>query len=289
MESIQLIKTRIKSIDATRQITRSMRLVSTSKVQKARARLLANRPFMEETQRLAGIAGQCMDGLQHPFLEGREVRCSAVVVIGGDRGLCGGYNINVARHALSLIESLGKVKLITVGSKGREFFQRRLKKEAVLLTSFTAMSAVPSFADAVEIAELLLGLYGNGEADEIYICYTQFETMLLQTPKTIRLLPLDLRKREKASDLMRFEPSGEEFLTQVVSFYVKSVLYGVLLESAVCEQSARITSMDGAAKAADEMIAQLTLQYNQARQGAITQEITEIVRGADAVAQKGKG
>jgi len=289
LESIQLIKNRIKSIEGTRQITRSMRLVSTAKVQKARSRMLANRPFMEEVQRLADIAGQCMDGLPHPFLEGREVRCSAVVVIGGDRGLCGGYNINVARHALSLIESLGKVQLIAVGAKSREFFRRRLKAEATLLTSFTAMSEIPSFADVVELADLLLGLYKNGEVDEIHICYTQFETMLLQTPKTIRLLPLDLHKGEKANEITRFEPAGEEFLTQAVSFYVTSALYGALLESAACEQSARITSMDGAAKAADEMIAHLTLRYNQARQGAITQELTEIVSGANAVAQKREG
>ena len=288
MQSIQLLKTRIGSIASTRQITQSMRLVSTAKVQRCRARMSAAAPFLEENRRLIAAALQNLEGEQHPYATPRqEVKTTAVVVVNGDRGLCGGYNINVIRKAYQLIKELpGEVRLVTVGSKARDYCRRR--KRPAIAASFTGVSETPMFDDGAEIARLLLDWYDAGEVDEILVVSTQFVSMLSQHVRVQRLLPLDLPEGEPWPGTVRCEPTGPALLSRTVPFYAASFLYGVLLEAATCEQSARITSMDSAVKNSDEMMESLQLLYNQARQGAITQEITEIVTGAGAVRREGE-
>jgi len=281
MESMQLIKNRIHGIGGTRQITQSMRLVSTAKVQKARARMSANRPFWEELRQLAMDAARGLRFTRHPYLTERPAKCSAVVMISGDRGLCGGYNINVGRETSALLERVGESQIVTVGTKSRDYCNRRHRDKVA--HSVTGISETPFFDDIREIASLLLGWYDSGEVDRIYVVYTQFKTMLSQTPKAELLLPIAVDESKPKAVAVRCEPEDESFLQRVVPFYVTSFLYGAILESSACEQSARIASMDSAAKNADEMIRSLTLRYNQARQGAITQEIIEIVGGANAV------
>lgn len=285
MESLELIKNRIQSIASTRQITRSMRLVSTAKVQKARTQMEENRPFLRETERLVRIAAENASDARHPYLKRREEKRAAVIVISGDRGLCGGYNINANRHAAALIKSLGNdVKIITVGVKARDFFRRRYNKH--LAHSFTGVADNPFYDEISGIAAIAQGWYDGGEVDQIYVVYTKFKSMLEQVPAEKRLLPFDMDAipaEDGAKKLVRCEPDGDIFLTRAVSFYLAASLFGLVLESSCCEQSARVTSMDSAVKNADEMIDTLTLQYNQARQGTITQEIIEIVSGADAV------
>ena len=281
MESIQLIKTRIKSISSTRQITQSMRLVSTSKVQKARARMLANSTFLEEGRRLVRIAQSSLDYNSHPFLRHRPVTQSAIIIISSDRGLCGGYSTNVGREAMLLMDELGPARVITVGAKARDYCRRR--RELSIAHSFTGVSENPFFEDAREIADMALEWYASGEVDQVYMVHTEFKSMLLQIPKRVKLLPLEPLPADFPRGRVQCEPDADSFLEKVVPFYLYTILYGAMLEASACEQSARITSMDSAVKNADEMIESLTLRFNQARQGIITQELIEIVSGAGAV------
>jgi F-type H+-transporting ATPase subunit gamma len=286
MESRQTIKNRIKSIEGTRQITRSMRLVSMAKMQRAREHMKGNLPFLDESRRLAAIAKKCLNGERHPYINGRPVRNTMMVVISGDRGLCGGYNAGVIRTALRHLESLDHpAKVITIGSKVSDAFRRRQAVRPI--HSFKGLTDSPIYAEVAEIAEIVRGLFDEGEVDEVMLCFTHFTSMLLQNPQIIRLLPIE--EDELSGVAESYEPGGIQMLGSIVSFYLASRLYGAILESSVSEQSARILSMDGAVRTAGEMIMDLTLRYNQARQSVITQELTEIVSGADAISMEGSG
>lgn len=278
MESIQSIKNRIQSISSTRQITQSMRLVSSSKVQKTRTRMQANLPFFEQARMLVEVAAGDVTDNSNIYLADRDTLPAAVIAISADRGLCGGYNANAMRFAAVHIKKLENTRIITVGAKARDFFRRR--RNVTIAHSFHGISENPYFEDAGEITALALDWYKKGEIGRIDVVYTRFQSMLVQEPVVLRLLPLERRAGLKPVTL---EPAGPDFLAGAVPFYLAASIYGALLESAVCEQSARVTSMDTATKNSNEMIDALTLRYNQARQGAITQEITEIVGGANAV------
>lgn len=284
MESIMMIKNRMNSIASTRQITQSMRLVSTAKVQRCRTRMLQNRPFLEESTRLLQTFTSQYNEENHPFLTPREVKTSGVVIICGDRGLCGGYNINAARAAFALIKTLKRAKVLTIGAKARDYCRRR--KDLELAGSYRGFSETPTFDHAREIANVLLEWYESEKIDEIYVVYTEYLSMLSQEPKVERILPIAQEEAPAGAAYVACEPGRKAFLKRVVPFYLASYLYGAMLESAACEQSARITSMDSAVKTSDEMMESLALRYNQARQGAITQEIIEIVGGAAAVIQE---
>ena len=283
MESRQAIKNRIKSIEGTQQITKSMRLVAMSKMQKAKERMNENLVFLDESCKLVHLAKRCMEGEEHPYIDGRLPQNTLVVIISGDRGLCGGYNAGIIRYALHYIEGLGRpIKVVTIGSKVSDAFKRRQSYRPI--HAFKGISDSPMYSEAAEIAEIVRAQFDSGEVDEVLLCYTRFVSMLSQEPEVARLLPLDENVGAAAeSDMLTFEPGGASMLENVVSFYLTSRIFGAILESAVSEQSARILSMDGAARTAGDMIGKLTLRYNQVRQGAITQELTEIVAGADAV------
>ena len=278
MESIQEIKSRIASIQSTRQITQSMRLVSTSKVQKARTKMEDNSGFLAEIANIVKIAQLSIDSPSHRYIA-EAGNSAAIIVISGDRGLCGGYNVNIAKTARTVIDSYENVRLVTIGSKSRDFFRRRGNIKPTL--SYTGMSENPLFADASDIANTVLEWYKNGEVSTIELVSTKFYSMLRQEPECRRVLPL----QPPNDDIIRHscEPGGDAYLEQAVPFYFAGILQSAMLEAATCEQSARITSMDTAVRNADDMITSLTLRYNQARQSAITQEITEIVGGAAAV------
>lgn len=280
MESIQDIRTRLKSIASTQQITQSMRLVSQAKVQRARQKMDQNRPFFEQISRTMNDLGCNSVGSKHPYLLEREKNRSLIIVISSDRGLCGGYNINICKEAIALAKRLGEVEFITIGSKVREYCRRRKKS---IHKSYQSISENPFYADAKEIADLALELYNSGQIDQLYLVYTQYVSMLTLTPKSVRLLPLTVPEQTEKPALMRYEPGEENFLGSVTPMYLSAYIFGALLESAACEQASRITSMDAAVKNSTEMIDSLTLQYNRVRQGAITQELTEIVGGANAL------
>ena len=278
MDSLIFIKNRINSIHSTRQITQSMRTVSTVKVQRARERMLQGRPCLEQARRLVQAAGAALPYGEHPLLAPREGSRAAALVVSGDRGLCGGYNLNVCKALSALAKSHKELKIITVGSKAADYCAQRFRGEVA--RNYTGISENPFYEDAEAIAAALMDWYKTGEADQVYVIYTQFKTMLSQRTTTAKLLPLEIEPAEGAKT--RFEIPPKEIFAHAVPFYVTAFIYGAILESAACEHSARIATMDSAVKNAGEMIDALTLLYHQARQGEITREIIEIVSGADA-------
>jgi F-type H+-transporting ATPase subunit gamma len=277
MDFLLLIKNRIDSIVSTRQITQSMRTVATVKVRRAREKLLANRPFLEQARRLVQAAGAALPYGEHPLLSKRGGKRAAVVAISGDRGLCGGYNVNAGKALSALAKGMDDVRLVTVGAKIGEYCAGPFRGKVA--HSYTGISENPFYGDAEAIASIVMDWYKSGEVDQVYVVYTQFNTMLSQKTRAAKLLPLEI---EPAQIKTRFEIPPHEIFTHAVPFYVTAFIYGAILESAVCEQSARIATMDAAVRNAGGMIDALTLLYHQARQGEITREIIEIVSGADA-------
>lgn len=286
MASMRDIKRRIKSVNNTKQITNAMYLVASSKLNKAKARLDSTRPFFEETRKVITNIVSGSKDINHPYLNQREVKSTAVIVITGDRGLCGGYNANVNKIATTAIKDKEKDKVITVGTKSRDFLKRR----ANIVSSFTEISENPSYEDALQIGRMALDMFTKGEVDEVYLACTKFISTLVSEPRLIKLFPLDVdslkddkdgkEEKKSAKAVTIYEPSEEEVLEYVIPKYVNTVIYGALVESAVCELGARMTAMDSATENAEEMIDSLNLVYNRARQSAITQEITEIVAGS---------
>ena len=283
MASMRDIKRRIKSVNSTQQITNAMYLVASSKLNKAKARLEDTRPFFNETRKVIANIVNGSGNISHPYLDKREVKSTGVIVVTGDRGLCGGYNTNINKKAMSAIKNKETDKVIAIGSKSRDYFKSR----ANLVQSFTNISEHPTYEDALQVGRLALDMFTSGEVDEVYLAYTEFISTLASEPKLIKLFPLDVNdfKTEEKTEttvgaLTIYEPSEEAVLEYVIPKYVNTVIFGAMVESAVCELGARMTAMDSATENAEEMIDYLNLVYNRARQSAITQEITEIVSGS---------
>lgn len=288
MASMRDIKRRIKSVNSTKQITKAMNLVASSKLTKAKNRFSDTKPFFDRTRNVIAEIVKGSKGVTHPFLTEREVNKTAVILLSGDRGLCGGYNSNVCKLAGSIISQKENASVITVGNKAREYFRHR---NVDSLGSFNGMSEKPSYEDALTVAAKALDLYQSGEVDEVYLVYTRYITTISSEAAAIKLLPLDINdfKAEETAEqsknltLTIYEPSEEAVLDYVIPKYVNTVVYGAMVESAVCELGARMTAMDSATENASEMIDKLNLLYNRVRQGAITQELTEIVSGSNAL------
>ncbi len=290
MANVRDLSRRIKSVNSTKQITKAMNLVAASKLTRAKTRQSSTRPFFTETERVIASIVKNSKGVKHPFLEQREEKKVAIIIITSDRGLCGGYNANISKAVLNFVNEKGKenVKLVVVGNKGRDFFKRR---EVEILESVTGISEAPTYVDASKIGSYVFNLFEGGEVDSVYIGYTEFISTIQHEVALSKLLPVDTSTMEneevegkgKALGLMRYEPSEEEVLNYVVPKYINTMIYGALVESAACEQGARMTSMDNATENATAMIDNLTIVKNRARQSAITQEITEIVGGAAAL------
>ena len=275
--SSKAIKTRIKSMESTRQITKAMEMVAASKLRRTQSQVLASRPYFET---LYDTVNQIVDAEQDfssVYLTQRPVKKTVWIVIAGDRGLAGGYNSNVLKLAWSEME--GKdAAVLPIGKKAADFFRSR---HCPILTEQYAEAEDVSVGDCFSIAKLLCKAFRSGEYDQVHIAYTNFVSVLSQTPATLQLLPL-LRQGDGGShdgDIL-YEPDSNTVFDAIIPEYVGGSLYGALCESRAAEQAARRTAMDSATKNADEMIESLSLQYNRARQAAITQEITEIVAGS---------
>ena len=275
--STKEIKNRIRSMESTKQITRAMEMVATSKLRHAQTQVSASRPYFEillDTIRDIVCTGS---GEDSPYLAKRPVKRTAFVVFAGDRGLAGGYNSNLFKMAYSAMEGKEAV-VLPVGKKAVEFFRTR---NVPMLTEQTYHAAEVSVGDCFSIAKQLCKAYVRGEFDEIVVVYTKFVSVLSQVPQMLRLLPLEKDAAEQPKSEMIYEPSCEAVLEAIIPEYLGGVLYGTLCESRAAEQAARRTAMNAATQNAEEMIADLSLKFNQARQAAITQEITEIVAGSD--------
>ena len=276
--STKEIKNRIRSMESTKQITKAMEMVAASKLRHAQARVQNSRPSFEILYSTITDIVNSNSDFSSPYLTKREVKKSMYVVIAGDRGLAGGYNSNILK--LVTAEMAGKsVTVLPIGKKAVDYFRSH---GVPALTETYAEAADVSIGDCFSIAKQLAKAYRSGEYDEIYIGYTNFVSVLSQTPATLRMLPLIQKSHaaEAASSDILYEPDSTEVFEQIVPEYLGGILYGALCESRAAEQAARRTAMDSATQNADEMIADLSLKFNQARQAAITQEITEIVAGS---------
>lgn len=274
--STKEIKNRIRSMESTKQITRAMEMVATSKLRQAQVQVSASRPYFEillDTIRDIVSSGS---GGESPYLTQRPVKRTAFVVIAGDRGLAGGYNSNLLKTAMDAMADKDAV-VLPVGKKMVDFFRAR---QVPTLTGEGTNAADVSVGDCFSMAKQLCKAYLRGEIDEIVVVYTKFVSVLSQVPEILRLLPLAEDATETSKVEMLYEPSCEEVLQAIVPEYLGGVLYGALCESRAAEQAARRTAMNAATQNAEEMIADLSLKFNQARQAAITQEITEIVAGS---------
>ena len=275
--STKEIKTRIRSMESTRQITKAMEMVASSKLRKAQTQALNARPYFETFYDVIWDIAGCDGGFSSPYLVQRPVNKIAVILIAGDRGLAGGYNSNVLKLINSQMEEAETV-VLPVGRKGADY----CKAHGIeTLTEIESQAEDVSVGDCFSAAKQLCKRYSQGEFDRVYVVYTQFQSVLSQVPKCLQLLPLQQEESKEVVSKREivYEPDSAAVFETVVPEYVGGVLYGALCESRASEQAARRTAMDAATQNAEEMIADLSLQFNRARQAAITQEITEIIAG----------
>lgn len=278
--SMKDIKLRIKSVESTMQITKAMELVASSKLRRAKERAESTRPYFTTLhQTLEDIALTNTD-LSSPFVREGDVGKACYVVIAGDRGLAGGYNNNLFKAVWERMEGQD-VCVLPIGKKAVEYCARRGVES--LCDDYASVEDI-SLGDCFSIARLLCERFRQGAFDTLCVGYTRFVSMLTQQPDVVKLLPIhhEQEKREKARSLIEYEPTAATVYNAIVPEYVGGLLWGAVAESLASELGARRTAMDAASKNAGEMIEDLSLKYNRARQGAITQEITEIVAGAEA-------
>ena len=279
--STKEIKNRIRSMESTRQITKAMEMVASSKLRRAQAQISASRPYFQILSDTVSDILENNRDFSSPYLNERPVNKVMYIVIAGDRGLAGGYNSNI----LKMVEAELKGKeavVLPIGKKAVDFFRSR---KIPAFTEMYSEAASVGIGDCFSIAKNLSKAFLNGEFDEVHITYTNFVSVLSQVPAEKKLLPLKREAGQESENAPRrsdtiYEPGPEEVFAAIVPEYLGGILYGALCESRAAEQAARRTAMDSATSNADEMIADLSLKFNRARQAAITQEITEIVAGS---------
>ena len=283
---IKEIKTRINSVNSTKQVTKAMELVASSKMRKAKDRALASRPYFDTMYNTVRDIATNTRGVRNVFLKQREVKNRCYIVVAGDRGLAGGYNSNIMKLTLRHMNGK-KEKLMTIGKKSTEFFAKRGYD---ILRSTESVEEC-DYDETLAFAQEAMDLYKKGEVDEVYMVYTEFISPLTQEPKLLKVLPLAFEKeennetREQAAKGARVQylPSAEVVLGHIIPKYVSGVVYGGVIESFASEQAARRTAMSSATDNADEMLSNLELSYNRARQSAVTGEIIDIVGGVEAL------
>ena len=277
------IKTRIKSVESTKQITKAMELVSSSKFRKAKESAESARPYFNTLYNTVQDIAKNTSNSRNVFLKERKVNNVCYIVIAGDRGLAGGYNSNILKAVIAHNE-LGTGKVITVGKKAKE----SLSKRGYEVIDYIESVEKCVYEDANRVAQAAMEAYKNGEVDEVNLVYTEFISALSQEPKIVKLLPVTIdntnteKEVKKGKAAVQYLPSADAVLGYVLPKYVSGSVYGAIAESFASEQAARRTAMESATDNANEMISKLELVYNRARQAAVTQEISEIVGGAAA-------
>jgi F-type H+-transporting ATPase subunit gamma len=296
MASVQDLKRRVRSVSNTRKITKAMELVASARLRRAQARIEAMRPYADRMLELmGGVARVSASPQRLPLLQRRDPRTTAILAVTGDRGLAGGFNAQILRRAMALgreLEAEGQtVRWLVSGRKGRSTL---LFRRYDVVSDWTGFSDRPAYSDAQAIAHRLADLYIQGEVDRVIVVYNHFESALVQKVTEQEVLPipehlLETDEAERAEAAERgdfiYEPEPEEILARLLPVYLETELYRALLESAASEQGARMTAMRNASKNAAELIDSLTLAMNRARQAEITQEILEVVAGADALGE----
>lgn len=276
--STKEIKNRIRSMESTRQITKAMEMVAASKLRRAQAQVLSSRPYFEILySTIADIASSNRD-FSSPYLQERPVKKALYIVIAGDRGLAGGYNSNILKLVQSEIAGKDAV-VLPIGKKALDYFR---SKQIPTFTEQYAEAVELTVGDCFSVSKQVSKAFLAGEFDQIVIAYTNFVSVLAQTPAAMQLLPLKKPEKKESTNQgdILYEGDSEEVFAAIIPEYLGGVIYGALCESRASEQAARRAAMDSATQNADDMIDDLSLKFNRARQAAITQEITEIVAGS---------
>ena len=296
MAGITEIRGRMRSIQQTLKITNAMYLISSAKVKKARKQLQEVEPYFDRLAKTILDIFRHSPQLQHRYIEGhhkpKEERKTGFVVITGDKGLAGAYNHNVLKLAESYLARKQDSTLFLIGQMGRHYFE---KKNIPIDAEFMYTAQDPTLDRAQDICDTLVDLYERGALDEIYLVFTHPYSAMRMEPEIIKLLPLDramlsarrgLSEADQYRDVVRYEPSPEAVLDVLVPGVIRGYIFAALVESFCSEQSSRMSAMDSASESARDMLKTLSLEFNRARQGAITQEITEIAGGAEALNQQ---
>ena len=313
MANLRDLRLRMRAIRQTLQVTKAMNLISTSKLRKGRRVLEDTEPYFTRIQKLMFDVISCVGRVESAFFKSKSTENApatatpmagalsagvagkpshtAIVAISSDKGLAGGYNANIFRQANELCEKVSDPALVLIGSIGYRYFSHTPR---VILEKFSYHSQLPTLENAKEIADYLISLYLSGDVKEVYIVYTHMYSTIKLVPTINHILPLDMDEiqaelssmgNEKRVELkFEFIPSEEEVFDALVPQYIKGVIYGSMIEAYASEQSARMTAMDEASKSAEEMLGDLQISYNRARQAGITQEMSEIIGGSAALA-----
>jgi F-type H+-transporting ATPase subunit gamma len=289
------IQRRIRAVKSTRQITKAMKMVAAAKLRRAQGRMLELRPYADKMAETIASLAAGAEHEAHPLLDVRPRKSVEMVAITSDRGLCGAFNTNVMRAAARLMEELRgeapeesisaeglHIGVSVVGKKARDYYRRR---EVEMTDQWMGLAGTIDFGSAQEIAAKLIERYVAGETDEVYLVYNQFKNVAQQEVQTVKLLPTTAEAPEEGEQRADFiyEPTAAELLDVLLPKNVEVQVYRGLLESRASEEAARMTAMENATKAANEMIETLTLQYNKARQASITAELMDIVGGVEAL------
>lgn len=287
MASLRDIQRRIRSVKNTQQITKAMKAVSASKLKKAQAAMMAARPYANKLVSVIGSLAARTSRENHPLLAQRGTRRVEFVVLTSDRGLCSSFNTNILKRTIALFAEKKAencdITLNVIGRKGRDFLKRR---EYEMRKDWTGISGRLSYSHASMVAQEIIENYINDDVDEVYLIYNEFKSAMTQTVITAKVLPIEPREsagEDAALGDYMYEPSAEGVLETLLPKYIEFQLYRALLESEASELGARMSAMDSASSNARDMIARLTLQYNKARQAAITKELMEIIGGAEAL------
>lgn len=282
MASMRDIKRRKGSIQSTQQITKAMKLVSTVKLQKAKTNAENSKSYFDYMYDTVTSILAKSGNVEHPYLQAKEGKKKAVIVITSNRGLAGGYNSNITKMVASNF-SPEDTELYIIGRKGKELLSRRGFN---VIEDYSEVMNQPLYTDAMEISERVLNDFAEGEIGELYIAYTAFRNTVSHIPTLMKLMPVEVEEEESKEEVkvpMNYEPGEEEVLEMIIPKYVTSIVYGALVAAEASENGARMQAMDSATSNAEDMIQDLSLKYNRARQGSITQELTEIIAGAQAI------
>lgn len=277
------IKRKIRSVNSTMQITKAFELVSTAKLKRARDRMDVTKPYFETIKAAVQDILSADKSIKSKYISSEHGTKPLFIVVTSDRGLCGGYNVNAIKKALETAPSKADAKFIVIGKKAYDILRQMGYN---IVDSFLYISEKPEYVHAAQVAKAAISLFEKGEVDSIHFVYTRFASTISQVATELMLLPIErpeTNPEDGPIEVINYEPSPEEVLRYIIPKYIESTLYGGMVESSASEQAARRIAMENASDNAEEIIENLTLSFNQARQAAITQEISEIVGGAEAL------
>jgi F-type H+-transporting ATPase subunit gamma len=286
MASLKSIKKRIVSVKNTRQITKAMKMVSAAKLRRAQENVVAARPYAKKLGEVLQSLSANLEGDLHPLLEKRDAKKLLLIVLTSDRGLCGGFNSNLCKAADRYLKeknaSYEQISVLTVGRKGYEF----LKSRYTVYKNFANVLAKPNYQTAAMLAQVVIDGFVEGEYDQVELLYNSFRTVMTQDITFQQMLPVEPEEATATAETpveFIYEPSVDELLAEILPKNIEVQIFKAMLETVAGEHGARMTAMDSASKNANEMIGKLTLQYNRARQAAITTELMEIISGSESI------